>query len=63
VSDSVYRSPDREGMRKALPGDGCRALKGALAPGVRHPMGLDVKLLLVGGAASRRWPRRRGCAF
>jgi len=29
----------------------------------RHPMGLDVKLLLVGCAGSRHWPRRRGWAF
>ncbi len=31
--------------------------------GVRHPMGLDVKLLLVGRAGSMQWLRRRGCAF
>src|SRR5674476_913823 len=31
--------------------------------GDRHPMGLDVKLLLVGCAGSRQWPRRRGWAF
>ena len=29
----------------------------------RHPMGLDVKLLLVGCAGSRQWPRRWGWAF